>query len=71
MQKQAEDLSSLQETLWSAEDALRQLHLEKVEEGEMASTDADENSGSSLQDDGSAGQLVPQLSLLAASTGDF
>ena len=72
LQKQGEDITHLQETLWTTEDALRGMHLKSLEarEGELFN-EARNSSGSSItvQAEGRLGKLEPQLKLLAASAG--
>lgn len=73
LQKQAVELSNLQETLWSAEDALRDLHLKSLEDSEGAIHAHASNNGSTYasQTNDDLAALASQLNLLAASAGIF
>ena len=72
MQKQADELTHLQDTLWSAEEALRDMHLKSLEDREretfMEIGNSSRSRASHIHD--GLTQLAPELKLLAVSTGE-
>ena len=70
LQIQSDELIHLQETLWSAEDALRDMHLKSLEDKQREIfKEAGNSSSMTVQADGQLGKLAPQLKLLAISSG--